>query len=223
MTTRNFPLIKSIPGNLLLWIVLSLLTGCGQGAQNAGLQPLFDGQTFTGWEGPKDFFRIENGAIVAGALDRQIPVNQFLCTEKSYEDFELQMKVKFTSRENNAGIQFRTSRIPNHHEVIGYQADVGFLPERPIWGSLYDESRRRKFLVEPPAEKILKVLDPEGWNDYRIRCEGPNVRFWLNGTLVMEYEEEDDAVARSGLICVQIHSGAPAEAWYRDILIRELD
>jgi hypothetical protein len=133
------------------------------------------------------------------------------------------MKVRFTSRENNAGIQFRTSRIPDHHEVIGYQADVGFLGAHPIWGSLYDESRRNRFLAEPPAEKVLEVLKPEGWNDYRIRCVGPHIQFWLNGTLVMEYEEEDDSVARSGVICVQIHSGAPAEAWYRDMLIKELN
>lgn len=213
---------KFIEKNLLLWILLGLLSAC-EDTPNAGMQPLFDGQTFTGWEGPKDFFRIEDGAVVAGALDRQIPINQFLCTEKSYGDFELQMKVRFTSRENNAGIQFRTSRIPDHHEVIGYQADVGFLGAHPIWGSLYDESRRNRFLAEPPAEKVLEVLKPEGWNDYRIRCEGPHIQFWLNGTLVMEYEEEDDSIARSGVICVQIHSGAPAEAWYRDMLIKELN
>lgn len=39
----------------------------------------------------------------------------------------------------NAGVQFRTARIPNDHEVIGYHADMG----RGGWGALYDDSRPR--------------------------------------------------------------------------------
>jgi hypothetical protein len=187
-----------------------------------GFNRIFDGQSWSGWEGSKDFFRIEDGAIVAGSLDTIIPLNQFLCTEQEYEDFELRMQVKFTSRENNAGIQFRTSRIPDNHEVIGYQADIGFLPDRPVWGSLYDESRRKRFLLEAEADKVLSALDPEGWNDYRIYCRGPEIRFWLNDQLVLEYHEKEADIARRGSICVQIHSGPPAEAWYRDIEIREL-
>ncbi len=190
--------------------------------ENTDFTSIFDGQTWTGWEGSKDFFRIEDGAIVAGSLDTIIPTNQFLCTEAVYQDFELQMKVKFTSTENNAGIQFRTSSIPNHHEVIGYQADVGFLPNRPIWGSLYDESRRKVFLKEADHEAVLSVINREGWNDYRIYCKGPKIKFWLNNTLVLEYEEKEEEIARDGVVCVQIHSGRPAEAWYKDIEIRQL-
>ena len=210
--------IASIKSILFALGLLFLFSTCSKQEQG-DFQSIFDGSTFTGWEGDKDFFRIENGAIVAGSLDREIPVNQFLCTEKSYGDFELRVKVKFTSRENNAGIQFRTSRIPNDHEVIGYQADVGFVSSGPVWGSLYDESRRNKFLVKASDEEVLKILKPNGWNDYRIRAEGAHIQFWLNGKSIMEYVEEDDSIARSGVICVQIHSGVPAEAWYKDIMI----
>ena len=224
MSTGNFS-INGFPGKITIFFlflsIFLLFLGCSQ-FRETGYETLFDGETFSGWEGDKDFFRIEEGAIVAGSLDRKIPKNQFLCTEQSYDDFELRMKVKFTSRENNAGIQFRTSRIPDHHEVIGYQADVGFLPNRPIWGSLYDESRRKKFLVEPAAEKVLEVLKPDDWNDYRIRCEGPHIQFWLNGEPIMEYLEEEEGIARSGVICVQIHSGVPAEAWYKNLEIKRL-
>ena len=205
----------------LFLIVVTLFSSCAK-EKESEFQSIFDGLTYTGWEGDKDFFRIEKGAIVAGALDRKIPTNQFLCTEENYGDFELRMKVKFTSRENNAGIQFRTSRIPNNHEVIGYQADVGFIPGRPVWGCLYDESRRNKFLVEPSAEKVLKILKPDSWNDYLIRCEGSHIQFWLNGEPIMEYLEEDESIPQSGVICVQIHGGTPAEAWYKDIEIKAL-
>ena len=44
-------------------------------------------------------------------------------------------------------MQFRTKRIPKHHEVIGYQADIG----QGYWGALYDESRRNKVLGQARA------------------------------------------------------------------------
>ncbi|PHN06538.1 3-keto-disaccharide hydrolase [Flavilitoribacter nigricans] len=207
------------PHYALLFLLFAL--ACGQEDQSA-FTPLFDGTSWQGWEGAKDFFRIEDGAIVAGSAERNIPMNQFLCTEREYEDFELRMKVKFTSRENNAGIQFRSRRIPNDHEVIGYQADVGFLPDRPVWGSLYDESRRKRFLIEASPAAVEAALDAEGWNDYRIYCRGPEIKFWLNDQLVLEYEETEADIARTGSICVQIHGGPAAEAWYKDIEIRTL-
>lgn len=200
---------------------LLVITACQQD-DDAVFTTIFDGQSWEGWEGSKDFFRIEDGAIVAGSLDTIIPLNQFLCTEKEYEHFELRMKVKFTSRENNAGIQFRSRRIPDNHEVIGYQADVGFMGDRVLWGSLYDESRRNRFLLEATADEVLAALHPEGWNDYRIYCNGPSIKFWLNDQLVLSYEETEADIARQGSICVQIHSGTPAEAWYKDIEIRPL-
>lgn len=207
----------------MLWLVslIGLLSSCSSSLQE-GFTAIFDGETWQGWEGNKDFFRIEEGAIVAGALDRSIPTNQFLCTEQMYGDFELRMKVKFSSTENNAGIQFRTQRIPNDHEVIGYQADVGFLEGQPLWGSLYDESRRKRFLRQAKADLVESLVDVDGWNDYRILCQGQIIKFWLNETLVLEYEEAEDDIAVEGVICVQIHGGVPAEAWYKDIEIRNL-
>ena len=40
----------------------------------------------------------------------------------------------------NAGVQFRTKRIPNHHEVSGYQADIVGGANDKFSGILYDET-----------------------------------------------------------------------------------
>lgn len=183
---------------------------------------LFDGKTLTGWEGPQDFFRIEEEAIVAGSLVEQIPTNLFMCTEKSYGDFEMTLQVKFQPYKNNGGIQIRSKRIPDHHEVIGYQVDVGYSGDQPVWASLYDESRRNKFMEEAPADRIQALLKKDSYNAYKIRCQGAKVAVWFNGEQVIDYTEEDDSIDRSGIICVQIHGGSPAEAWYKDIRIKEL-
>ncbi len=179
---------------------------------------LFDGKTFQGWEGNLDWFKVEDGAVVAGTLERKIPRNEFLCTEKKYGDFELRLDVKLTDGKGNAGIQFRTKRIPNHHEVIGYQADVG----GKWWGKLYDESRRRKVLAGPDPAELAKVLKPEGWNQYVIRAEGDRIRLWLNGLKTVDFREPDPKVERDGVIALQIHSGPPSQVRYRNITLVEL-
>lgn len=183
---------------------------------------LFDGETFEGWEGPEDFFRIEDGAIIAGSLTEQIPTNLFMCTEKEFEDFDLSLKVRFQPYSNNGGIQIRTERIPNDHEVIGYQVDVGYAGDMPVWASIYDESRRNRFVAEADAERIAALLKKDNFNDYRILCKGPSLKVWFNGEQVIDYVEEEEGIARKGKICVQIHGGSPAEASYKDIVIEEL-
>ena len=184
--------------------------------------PLFDGKTLDGWEGSSEFFRVESGAIVAGMLDRDIPRNEFLCTKKTYGDFELRVEVMLKGNGDNAGIQFRSKRIPNDHEVSGYQCDVGTAWDRPIWGALYDESRRRKMLAEAPAEKLKSWVRPDDWNELRVVARKKHIQIFLNGQETVSYTEEDKNIADSGIIGLQIHSGKPSEAWYRNIRIREL-
>jgi hypothetical protein len=181
---------------------------------------LFDGKTFRGWEGDTNkTFRIQDGAIVAGTMDAKIPRNEFLCTTRNYTNFVLRLKFKLVGKGANAGVQFRTKRIPNHHEVSGYQADMG---DPSWWGCLYDESRRNKVLAQADKDAVDKVLKREDWNDYEIRAEGKRIRLKLNGLQTVDYTEDDPKIEDYGVIAVQIHGGPPSEAWYKDITIVEL-
>ncbi|XZE54646.1 3-keto-disaccharide hydrolase [Planctomycetaceae bacterium SH139] len=196
--------------------------GEGEDEDERGFVSLFDGKTLAGWTGDSEWFRCHQGAIVAGALDKQIPHNFFLCTTAEYGDFELRLEARLVGKGDNAGVQFRTAKIPGSHEVSGYQADMGSAWDRPVWGALYDESRRNKMLAEPQAELVRQVLKPADWNALTIRCQGPRVQIWLNGTQTVDYIEPDAKIARRGVIAVQIHGGPAAEASYRKIRIQEL-
>ena len=187
-------------------------------ADEKGFKPLFDGKVLDGWNGDRKLFRIEDSAIVGGMLDRKISHNYFLTHKQEFGDFELRLKFKLIGESTNAGIQIRSRRIPDHHEMIGYQADLG----QNYWGALYDESRRRKVLARPAAEKLNKVLKKSGWNDYRIRCKGRRIQLWINGLQTVDYTEPDKKIEQKGLIGLQIHGGKAGEAWYKNIRIREL-
>lgn len=188
----------------------------------AGFQSLFDGKTLDGWEGDAKIFRVDDGAIVGGSLQDKIEHNHFLATKAQFENFELRLKARLVGQGDNAGVQFRSQRIPNHHEVIGYQADIGLAGEQNIWGALYDESRRRKFLATGDNEQLQKLVNKDGWNELVVRCEGPRIQIWVNGLQTVDYTEAEPDIARKGILAVQIHSGAPAEAAYKDIWVRKL-
>jgi hypothetical protein len=200
-------------------------------AASANPVPLFDGKTFTGWEGDTGtVWRIEDGALVAGSLTAKQEKNNFLATTKTYGDFELTLKWKLEGTEGfvNGGVQFRTERIPNHHEVSGYQADLG----KGYDGALYDESRRKKILAQPTPEVLAKAQKPVGeWNDYRIRAEGKRIQIWLNGIQTVDYTETEGIILQNGktmviqptgIIAVQIHGNATSIVRYKDLMIEEL-
>ncbi len=185
---------------------------------------LFNGQNFDGWEGDLGFFRIQDGAIVAGSLDRPLDRNEFLCTKKEYENFELRLKFKLIGGpEANAGVQIRSRRADKNsqkpREMIGYQADMA----NGYWGCLYDESRRNKILAGPPENERDKIIKKGEWNDYRILCQGRRIRLWINGRQTADYIEPDKSIPQKGLIGLQIHGGPPAEAWYKDVEIRVIE
>jgi hypothetical protein len=194
------------------------------GAQEGedGFTPLFDGKTLDGWEGKEGIFRVENGAIVAGSLKENIKNNEFLCTKKNYGNFELRLEAKLVGPGENAGIQFRSERIPNHHEVIGYQCDMGVAGGKSIWGALYDESRRRKFLATGDDEMLKMTVKADDFNEIVIRCQGPRIQLWVNGVKTVDYTETEKDIPQTGKIALQIHGGKPAEASYRKIRIKEL-
>lgn len=185
--------------------------------------PLFDGKSFAGWDGDtKKTWRIDDGCLVGGALTEKLPRNEFLATKKEYSDFVLTLKFKLLGDSKktfvNSGVQFRSQRVKDSHEMIGYQADLG----DGFWGSIYDESRRNKVLAAADQKEMHKALKIGQWNEYVVRAEGRRIRTWINGVLGVDYSEPDEKIPQVGRIGVQIHGGGPAEVWFKDIGIEEL-
>lgn len=189
-----------------------------QEEQALGFQPLYDGKTFNGWHGNEEIFRIEDGEIVAGSLTEKVKQNEFLRSDKEYEDFELILEFKLLGEKTNAGVQIRTAEIPNDHEVSGFQADLG----TGYWGCLYDESRRRKILAGPPKEIRDLPVRMNDWNTYRIRCQGPRIQLWINGVQTVDYVEQDPQIPLKGIIALQIHGNLVNQVHYRNVRLREL-
>jgi hypothetical protein len=205
---------------LIVWLPMVMAVAADDFGRDS--VSLFDGQTLAGWEGNEQWFRVADDSIVAGSLKKKIPHNEFLCTDKEYENFDLRLEAKLVGAGQNAGIQFRSQRVPDSTEVSGYQADVGVAWDRPVWGAIYDESRRRKMLAEPDPELAKRIVKTDQWNEVRVLCQGSRIQVFINGSRTVDYTETDAGIPRSGIIGLQIHSGEPTEAWYRNLRIQPL-
>jgi hypothetical protein len=185
---------------MLLCLTALLLNGVVF-AQN-GWTDLFNGKDLSGWKqlNGEAKYEVIDGVIV-GTTVANTP-NSFLCTEKDYADFVLELEL-FVDPQMNSGIQFRSQSLPdyNNGRVHGYQCEVD--PSDRAWSAgIYDEARRGWLYpvdINPPAKKALKI---DAWNTYRIECIGNSIRTWLNGIPVAHVIDD---MTPKGFIALQVH------------------
>ena len=142
---------------------------------------LFNGKDLKGWKqlGGQAKYRVENGEIV-GTTVANTP-NSFMCTEKDYGDFILELDLK-VDNSMNSGVQFRSLSKPDYQNgrVHGYQMEVD--PSDRAWsGGIYDEGRRDWLYIpnfNPEGKKAFKRGE---WNHYRIEAIGSTLRTFING------------------------------------------
>lgn len=187
----------------------------------AAPQALFDGKTLEGWEGDTNVtWRVRDGVIVGGSMTGN-PRNEFLATTRPYTNFVLRFEYRLVGTEGfvNGGVQFRSKRIqtpPN--EMSGFQADIG----AGYSGSLYDESRRNRFMAQADTNLIARIEKAGDWNRYEVEAIGPQIVLRLNGTRTAVWVETNATVEASGWIALQIHGGCKAEISFRNITVDEV-
>ena len=213
-------------------LMLAGLCGCNS-VNTAGSEKwkyLFDSKTLDGWvrRGGEAAYHVENGAIVGttGAINTP---NTFLCTEKNYGDFILELEIKVDPK-LNSGIQIRSQSLPEYKSgrVHGYQVEVD--PSKRSWtGAIYDEGRRKWELNKKSKRPIeqnesgRKAFKAGQWNHLRIEAIGPSIKTWVNGVPVADVE---DSMTPKGFIGLQVHSiktPVALQIRWRNIRIQNLD
>lgn len=176
--------------------------------------PLFDGKSLKGWvqHGGKARYHVEDGQIVGTSVPAT--GNSFLCTEKNYSDFVLELDFKVDPL-LNSGVQIRSEvfdkeielevngqkRVIPADRVHGYQVEID--PSQRAWtGGIYDEARRGWLNDLSNNEAARKAFKQNEWNHFRIECKGDSIKTWLNGVPAADLK---DGMTRSGLIALQVH------------------
>jgi HEAT repeat protein len=202
---------------------LSLSAGLAYASEGGQWQSLFDGKSLDGWvqRGGKALYRAEDGAIV-GASVKGTP-NSFLCTEKTYSDFVLELDFKVDPG-LNSGVQIRSEsyKAYKNGRVHGYQVEID--PAARAWsGGVYDEARRGWLYDLSGNEPARKAFKQGEWNHFRIEAVGPSIKTWLNDVPATDLV---DAMTPSGFIALQVHGTdreKPMEVRWRNIRVQEVE
>ena len=168
-------------------------------------QDLFNGKDFTGWvqKGGDAVYEIADGIIIGTSVLNT--GNSFLCTDKNYGDFILEMEFRVDSV-LNSGVQIRSLSYPeyNNGRVHGYQVEID--PSSRAWtGGIYDEARRGWLyaLTEPEQEEARKAFKNDEWNKFRIEAIGNHIKTWVNDIPVTNLFDEETP---DGFIALQVHA-----------------
>ena len=210
-----------------------------------GWRTLFNGKDLTGWSGDPKLWSVREGVIRGETTpDARANGNTFLIAEDLLlENFELELSFR-CSATNNSGIQYRSKHITvgnpkNAWVVRGYQHEIRNENKFPnVSGFIYDEGGKRGRIC-PVGERAVwadkgklvtgQLIDEAGfaelfrlddWNDVRIVAEGNRLRHFMNGTLILDFTDDDTHVLREGILALQLHAGAPMWAEYRGIRVR---
>lgn len=184
-----------------------------------GWRVLFNGKDLEGWEqhGGKAKYWVEEGAIVGQSVPNT--PNSFLCTKDRFHNFELLFEVKVDGG-LNSGVQIR-SNIKENDRVYGPQVEIESAPGEA--GYIYGEATGRGWLSQNREKQ--NTFKNGQWNQYRVVCQGANIKTWVNGEPVADLTDEQSD--HDGFIGLQVHGvGARTEPLYvrwRNIKLRPLE
>jgi hypothetical protein len=216
-------------------------------ATDAGWRTLFNGTDLTGWDGDPEMWSVRDG-VIHGETTKEHKANGntfLIAKDLVLADFELEVSFR-CSTANNSGIQYRSKHMTeggpkNPWVVRGYQHELRNELKLPnVAGFIYDEGgkRGRICLVGEQAEwteagkKVTgQLIDGEGyaklfhlddWNDVRIVAQGKRLKHFMNGTLILDFTDDEAHALQDGVLALQLHAGAPMWTEFRNIRVRSL-
>jgi len=234
-----------------LSLLLVLCMTATAAAAEEGFEPIFDGKTLDGWKTfDPSYWSVKDGAITA-TITKEHPLreNRYLIWQGNAKapqgqmaDFELKLKSRVRGEGAiNNGFQFRSRLLPNGWDIAGYQVDnnlnvggvspwlvrlyhehgrdtLAFRGERTI----FDENGKatKKPIVEASGEPWFKL---EEWHEYHLICAGNHLTLKVDDRLAADVIDNDPKqFAAQGILGLQLHSGPPTIAQFKDIQVKIL-
>lgn len=213
----------------ILFITLFII-GC---SSNNNWTVLFDGERVIGLRGYKEVGFPNSWEIVDGTLKTIPGYGVDLISVDIYNNFELELEWKVPDGGNSGIFYFATEegdyiwQSAPEMQVLDNKKHSDGKNTLTSAGALYAMIAPTKSVVNPVGE----------FNQVRIKVKDNHVEHWLNGTKVVKYEYQSDAMwdlvakskfntmplfakASEGHIGIQ---GDHGEIWYRNIRIRKLN
>ena len=205
-----------------------------------GFLEIFDGESLDGWDGDPTYWSVSDGKLIGTVTpETLLKKNSWILWRGGVvRDFELVLDYR-VSAQGNSGVGYRLAVLDGEpFSVRGPQADID--GANKYTGICYEEHGRRLLAAQgqatwiddpgaPPRligqvgdpQALLNVVRREDWNRYQLIVKGNNAKHFINGVLISEVHDFDDANRmQTGLIGMQVHVGPPMKIEFRDIFLR---
>ena len=168
---------------------------------------LFNGEDLTGWfiRGKAEW-SVQDGVLVGeGGMGH-------IYTDVTVDDFEAKGMFRISGEKTNSGFYFRTNPPEDNPDGFprGYEAQI-----------CNNQKAHTGWLWKPgtPTGEAKELITKDGeWFEYRIKAVEDEIKFWINGKLIMTYHDDE---YKSGHFAIQGHNpGMKIEAkelYYRDL------
>lgn len=215
--------------------IASLTSSNGVAAE---AKSLFNGKDLSGWEGKKEFWSVQDGAIT-GQTTQENPTkgNTFLIwKDGKVGDFRLTLKYRIVG--GNSGIQYRSKEMGDY-VVGGYQADIdsgdrfsgilyeergrGVLAERGQKTTVTEDGKIEQGEAVGDTKQLQSSIKKEDWNEYEIIAKGNHLVHKINGNVTVDVTDNQASKrAMEGILALQLHAGPPMTVQFKDIQLEQL-
>ncbi len=190
--------------------------GTSHPSTSHGWRDLFNGKDLAGWKGLTNVWSWNNGELIGSTDDQQLRFNTVLHSDRTYGDFEIAFDIKLEGNQPNSGFQIRSQIMDAaKFQVSGPQVDAG----TEYWGGLYGEAMEG-MIQTADQETVKRIVLPDDYNHFHIRCVDNHVTIRLNGTVTVD--NDFPKMSPEGVIGWQVHKGRRMTVRVRNARIREI-
>jgi len=187
-------------------------------AKDAEWISLFDGKTTKGWTPREQVASFEAGD---GELHLLSKKNVWVVSDLKLANFILEAEAKMPDTKINSGIGFRLKGEKGKPK--GYQCEImdaipgknGGMYGIGTGGWIYPGKGKQAEY----EERIKGVMKRDGWNKYKIHCEGERIRIYVNDKLITDTKHSANL---SGYFGIQHHGGNAGTMKFRNLRFQEL-
>jgi hypothetical protein len=210
--------MKTLAIRCFLSLILILPGALSAADAQDGWISMFNGNNLDGWkisENPQSW-KVENGAIIANGRRSHL---FYVGDSRPFTNFIFRAQV-MTRENSNGGIYFHTKFQEKGWPKYGFEAQINntFRKDHRKTASLYQV----RDITDAPAK------DNE-WFDYEITVQGKRIVIKIDGRVLVDYTEPDDAkpgndftrVLDHGTFALQAHD-AGSTVLHRNLQVKRL-
>ena len=168
------------------------------------------------------------------------------------KDFELRLTFRCNATNNSGiqyrSKHITDGKVRNAWVVRGYQHEIRNENKLPsVSGFIYDEGgltggRGRTCLVGEiaewipnskkgtkkvtgsliTAEEYAKLFKVDEWNDVIIIAKGRHIQHYMNGRLILDFQDAEKNALLEGILALQLHAGKPMWTEFKNIRVKHL-